>query len=67
MVPERAGAASARAVTFTSVAVLLAPLTVGTVADLASLRAAFCILPLMVVLAAGALALVRRAQGAASV
>ncbi|MFN8195092.1 MAG: MFS transporter [Nocardioidaceae bacterium] len=67
LVPERAGAASARAVTFTSVAVLLAPLTVGTVADLASLRAAFCILPLMVVLAAGALALVRRAQGAASV
>ena len=44
----------------TSFAVLLAPLTVGTLADSTSLRAAFAVVPVVLALAAAALALVRR-------
>jgi hypothetical protein len=46
----------------TSFAVLLAPLTVGTLADATSLTAAFGVLPVVLALAAVGLALVRRAQ-----
>ena len=60
LVPERAALASGRAVVMTSFAVLLAPLTVGTLADSTSLRAALAVVPVVLALAAGALALVRR-------
>ena len=60
LVPERAALASGRAVVMTSFAVLLAPLTVGTLADSTSLRAALAVVPVVLALAAAALALVRR-------
>ena len=60
LVPARAALASGRAVVMTSFAVLLAPLTVGTLADSTSLRAAFAVVPVVLALAAMALALVRR-------
>jgi MFS family permease len=60
LVPARASLASGRAVVMTSFAVLLAPLTVGTLADSTSLRAAFAVVPVVLALAAGALVLVRR-------
>ena len=44
----------------TSFAVLLAPLTVGTLADATSLTAALGIVPVLLALAAVGLALVRR-------
>jgi hypothetical protein len=46
----------------TSFAVLLAPLTVGTLADATSLRAALGVLPVLLALAAVGLMLVRRAR-----
>jgi hypothetical protein len=58
--------ASGRAVAMTSFAVLLAPLTVGTLADATSLKAALGVVPVMVVLAAAGLTLVRRARTPAS-
>jgi len=61
LVPERAVLASGRAVLMTSFAVLLAPLTVGTLADATSLTAALGIVPVLLALAAMGLALVRRA------
>jgi hypothetical protein len=48
----------------TSFAVLLAPLTVGTLADATSLTAALGVVPVMLVLAAAGLTLVRRASRA---
>jgi hypothetical protein len=45
----------------TSFAVLLAPLTVGNLADATSLRAALGVVPVVLVLAATGLTLVRRA------
>lgn len=60
--PGRAALASARAVGITSFAVLLAPLAVGTLADATSLRAAFGIVPVMLVLAAAGVALVRHGR-----
>jgi hypothetical protein len=45
-----------------SFAVLLAPLTVGTLADATSLRAALGVLPVMLVLAAVGLTLVHRGR-----
>src|SRR4051794_13309883 len=63
LAPGQAGPASGRAVAMTSFAVLLAPLTVGTLADATSLTAALGVVPVMLVLAAAALTLVRRAQG----
>jgi fucose permease len=62
LAPERSALASGRAVLMTSFAVLLAPLTVGTLADATSLTAAFGVVPIVLALAAVALALVRRVQ-----
>ena len=45
LAPERAALASGRAVVMTSFAVLLAPLTVGTLADATSLKAALGVVP----------------------
>jgi MFS family permease len=61
LAPGRAVLASGRAVGVTSLAVLLAPLTVGTLADATSLAAALGIVPVALALAAVALTLVRRA------
>ena len=63
LAPGRAALASARAVGMVSLAVLLAPLTVGALADATSLTAALGVVPVTLVLAAVGLALVRRAQG----
>jgi fucose permease len=65
LAPGRATRASAHAVTMTSFAVLLAPLTVGTLADATSLKAALGVVPVMLALAVTGLALVHRAQGRA--
>ena len=62
LAPGRAALASGRAVGMASSAVLLAPLTVGTLADATSLKAALGVVPVMLVLAAAGLALVRRAR-----
>jgi MFS-type transporter involved in bile tolerance (Atg22 family) len=48
-----------------SFAVLLAPVTVGTLADATSLTAALGVVPVMLLLAAGGLALVHRARARA--
>jgi len=66
LAPGQAVPASGRAVAMTSFAVLLAPLTVGTLADATSLKAALGVVPVMVVLAAAGLTLVRRARTPAS-
>ena len=63
LAPERAALASGRAVATTSFAVLLAPLTVGALADATSLTTALGIVPVTLALAAVALAFVRRAGG----
>lgn len=60
LAPDRAALASGRAVAVTSFAILLAPFTVGTLADATSLRAALGVVPVMLLLAAVGLALVRR-------
>ena len=62
LAPERAALASGRAVMMTSLAGLLAPLTVGTLADATSLDAALGVVPVLLLLAAAGLALVRRAR-----
>ena len=62
LVPDRAVRASGRAVTVTSFAVLLAPLTVGTLADATSLKAELGVVPVLLVLAAAGLTLVHRAR-----
>ncbi len=64
LAPGRAAQASGRAVVMTSFAVLLAPLTVGTLADATSLTAALAVVPVLLVLAAAGLTLVRRAATA---
>jgi MFS family permease len=66
LAPGQAGLASGRAVAVTAFAVLLAPLTVGTLADATSLTAALGVVPVVLVLAAVGLTLVRRAQTRAS-
>jgi fucose permease len=53
-------AASGRAVAMTSLAVLLAPLTVGSLADATSLKTALLVVPAMLALAAAGLVAVRR-------
>jgi MFS family permease len=60
LAPARAAAASGRAVAMTSLAVLLAPLLVGTLADATSLRSALVVVPVMLALAAVGLVVVRR-------
>jgi MFS family permease len=62
LAPGRAVLASGRAVGVTSFAVLLAPLTVGALADATSLAAALGIVPVALALAAVGLTLVRRSQ-----
>ena len=62
LAPGQAMLASGRAVMMSSFAVLLAPLTVGTLADATSLKSALWVVPVMLVLAAVGLTLVRRAQ-----
>jgi len=59
LAPERAALASGRAVAVTSFAVLLAPLTVGTLADATSLETALGVVPVVLALAAAALTLMR--------
>jgi fucose permease len=62
LAPERAMLASGRAVMMSAFAVVLAPLTVGTLADATSLTAALGVVPVFLVLAAAGLTLVRRAR-----
>jgi fucose permease len=66
LAPDRAVLASGRAVMMSSFAVVLAPLTVGTLADATSLKAALGVVPVMLVIAAAGLTLLRRAQTRAS-
>jgi fucose permease len=61
LAPGQAVLASGRAVAMASFAVLLAPLTVGALADATSLMAALGAVPVMLVLAATGLTLLRRA------
>ncbi len=65
LAPGQSALASGRAVFVTSFAVLLAPLTVGALADATSLKAALGVVPVVLVLAAAGLALVQRARAAA--
>ena len=62
LAPERAELASGRAVAATSFAVVLAPFTVGTLADATSLKAALGVVPVLIALAAAGLTLVCRAR-----
>ena len=62
LAPDRAVSASGRAVGVTAFAVLLAPLTVGTLADATSLTAALGVVPVLLALAAVGLVFVRRAR-----
>ena len=66
LAPGRTALASGRAVAMTSFAVLLAPLTVGALADTTSLTAALGVVPVILALAAAGLTLVRRAAARAS-
>jgi MFS family permease len=66
LAPERAMLASGRVVAMSAFAVVLAPLTVGTLADATSLKAALGVVPVALVLAAVGLTLVRRARAPAS-
>ncbi len=62
LAPEQAALASGRAVMMTSFAGLLAPLTVGALADATSLNAALGVVPVLLLLAAAGLTLVSRAR-----
>lgn len=62
LAPGRAAPASGRAVVMTSFAVLLAPLTVGALADATSLAAALAVVPVMLALSAVGLAVVFRTR-----
>jgi fucose permease len=62
LAPGRAMLASGRAVGMTTFAVMLAPLTVGALADATSLTAALAVVPLILALAAAALTIVCRAR-----
>jgi MFS family permease len=62
LAPRLAALASGRTVAVSSFAVLLAPLTVGTLADATSLRAALGVVPAALALAAVGLTLVNRAR-----
>ena len=66
LAPGRATLASGRAVVMTSIAVLLAPVTVGALADATSLTAALGVVPVMILLATGGLTLVQRARARTS-
>jgi MFS family permease len=62
LAPRQSALASGRAVAMTSFAVLLAPLTVGTLADATSLKLALAVVPVMLMLAAVGLAFAHRAR-----
>ena len=62
LAPGQAALASARAVGMVSLAVLLAPLTVGALADATSLTTALGVVPVTLALAAAGLLLVNRAR-----
>lgn len=64
LTPGQTTAASGRVVLMTSVAILLAPLTVGTLADATSLRASLVVIPILIALAAAALGVVQRVRPA---
>jgi fucose permease len=64
LAPGRAGPASGRAVMMTSLAVLVAPLTVGALADATSLELALLMVPVLLVLAAVGLVVARRSRAA---
>jgi fucose permease len=66
LAPGRTALASGRAVAMTSFAVLLAPLTVGALADATSLTAALGVVPVTLALAAAGLTLVYRGRPAAA-
>ena len=67
LAPERAMLASGRVVAMSAFAVVLAPLTVGTLADATSLTAALGVVPVALALAAAGLTLVRRARTVADI
>ncbi len=67
LAPGRSATASGRVVVVSAVAILLAPLTVGTLADATSLKAALVVVPVLVCLAAVALGVVVRARSRATV
>jgi MFS family permease len=62
LAPGQAALANGRAVALMSFAVLLAPFTVGTLADATSLQTALVVVPVMIGLAAAGLMLVHRAR-----
>jgi fucose permease len=62
LAPKQSALASGRVVAMSSFAVVLAPLTVGTLADVTSLKIALGVVPVMVVLAAAGLTLVARTR-----
>lgn len=62
LAPEQAASASGRAVMLTSAAVLLAPLSVGALADATSLSTALLMVPVTLAVAGTALAFVERAR-----
>ena len=62
LAPEQSVLASGRAVMMSAFAVVLAPLTVGALADATSLQSALWVVPVMLVLAAVSLIHVRRTQ-----
>jgi MFS family permease len=62
LAPGQSALASGRVVAMSSFAVVLAPLTVGTLADATSLKVALSVVPVMVVLAAVGLMLVGQAR-----
>ena len=66
LAPGRSATASGRVVVTSAVAILLAPLTVGTLADATSLKVALVVVPVLVCLAAVALGVVVRARPAAA-
>jgi MFS family permease len=66
LAPGRTVRASGGAVAMTFLAVLLAPLTVGILADATSLTAALAVVPVVLALATAGLTLVRRARTRAS-
>ena len=63
LAPDRAQLASGRAVMAGALAVLIAPLTIGALADATSLTAAMAVVPVMLALAAIGLATVARHAG----
>ena len=62
LAPGQTALANGRAVAMASLAVLLAPLVVGALADATSIKAALAVLPVVLVLAAAGLVVVQRSR-----